>query len=338
MAKKRDDDEDDDFDYRKSGRKGLILGIELGRTKILSAVVNPYNKILSRAKRSTPVASSERLMTDDIIGCAEDALKRANVTDKDIIAIGLGSPGPLNPETGVIIRTGHAALRNYPIGQILAKHFGVPVTLDTNVHMSVYGEFRAGAAWGCRNVVGLWIASGVGGCVIRDGEVVLGANRNAGEIGHVILDASLRLEEGGRGTLATESSKTAIHNFIKRAVKKGSKTRLKKYGKEDSDRLKAGDLAKAFGKGDKVAVAAVEHSALYCGIAVANLFNILSPELFILGGNVVVNLGDEYIKLVRKTANRFVYSTDLAPVRIARARLGDDAPALGAAIAARDRL
>jgi glucokinase len=323
---------------KKTGRKGLILGIDLGGTKILSAVVNPYNKILSRAKRATPFASSERVLTDEIISCAEEALKAANVTDKDILAVGMGSPGPLNPETGVIIRTGNIALKNYPIGQILSKHFGVPVTIDNDVHMGVYGEFRAGSALGCRNVVGLWIGTGVGGCVIRDGEVVLGANRNAGEIGHVILDVKMRLKDKTRGTLETESSKTGMHNYIKRAVKKGTKTKLKKFAKGDGDRMKSGDLAKAFKKGDEVAVAAVEHSARYCGIAVANLFNILSPELFVLGGGVMVNLGDQYIKMVQKVADKYVYSTDLAPIRIVAAQLGDDSGVLGAAIAARDRL
>ncbi len=323
---------------RRSKGKGLVLGIDLGGTKILSAVVNPYNKILSRAKRATPFASSERIVTDEIISTAEDALRGANVTSKDIHAIGMGSPGPLDPETGVVLRTGNIALKNYPIGQILSKHFGVPVTFDNDVHMGCYGEFKAGCAVGCRNVVGLWIGTGVGGCVIRDGEVVLGANRNAGEIGHVILDVALRLKHKKRGTLETEASKTGMTGFIRRAIKDGAKTKLKKAVKGKEDRLKSGDLSKAYKKGDKVAVAAVEHSALYCGIAIANLFNTLSPELFVLGGGVIESMGDVYLKLVQKTADEYAYSTDLAPIKIAAAKLGDDAGILGAAIAARERL
>jgi len=278
------------------------------------------------------------VLTDDIIGCAEDALKAASVTDKDILAIGIGFPGVLNPETGVILRTGHIGLKNYPIGQILAKHFSVRVTIDSDVHMSVYGEFRAGAALGCRNIVGVWIGNGVGGCVIRDGEVVLGANRNAGEIGAMVLDARLRLKDYARGTFQTESSPGGMHNFVKRAILKGRKTKLKKHARGDADRMESGDFAKACEKGDDVALDALQHSARYCGMAIANLFNILSPELFILGGEVVVNFGDEYIKRVQKVADRYAYSTDLAPIRIVQARLGADSGVLGAAIAARDRL
>jgi glucokinase len=318
-------------------RKGLILGLDLGGTKILAGVVNSYNKVLGRAKRATPFDSSERILTGEIIGCAEDALRAANITPKEISAIGMGSPGPLNPDTGVVLRTGNIALKNYPIGQLLSKHFGVPVTLDNDVHMGCFGEAKAGAGRGCRNIVGLWIGTGVGGCVIRDGEVVHGANRNAGEIGHVILDARRRIKDKMRGTLETESSKTGMTAFIRRSIEKGAKTRLKKNVKGDGDRLKSSDLLKAFKKGDKVAVAALEHSALYCGIAVANLFNIMSPELFILGGGVLEAFGDTYVKMVKKSADEYVYSTELAPIKIVQAQLGDDAAILGSALAAREK-
>jgi len=322
----------------RAPKKGLVLGIDLGGTKILAAAVNPYNRILGRAKRATPFDSSERILTNEIIGCAEDALRDARITHNELRAVGMGSPGPLNPETGVVLRTGNIAMRNYPIGQILAKHFGVPVYLDNDVHMGCFGEFKAGAGCGCRNIVGIWIGTGIGGCVIRDGEVVNGANRNAGEIGHVILDARHRIADKNRGTLETEAGKGGITSFIRRRIAEGAKTRLRKLVKGEKDRLKSGDLAKAFRRRDKVAVAAVEHSALYCGLAVANLFNVLSPELFVLGGGVVEAIGKPYLRLVAKAANRFVYTTELAPIRIVQAQLGDDAGVLGAALAARERL
>lgn len=318
-------------------KDGTILAIDLGGTKILSAVINHENKILGQGKRATPFASSEQTITEAIIGTAEDALKASNVSAKAISCIGMGSPGPLNPETGVVIRTGNINVKNYAIGDILTKHFGVPVTMDNDVHMGVFAEFKIGAGKGTRNLIGLWIGTGVGGCVIRDGQVVWGANRNAGEIGHVILDARRRIKDKKRGTLETESSKTGMTEFIKRRIKKGEKTSLKKYVKGKEDRLKSGALVKAFNKGDKVAVAAIEHSALYCGIAVANLFNAFSPELFILGGGVVATLGQPYLDLVLKSANEYVYSTDLAPIRLALAQLGDDSGIMGAALAAREK-
>jgi glucokinase len=317
-------------------RKGVFLGIDLGGTKILAAVVNPYNRVLGRAKRPTPFHSSERILTNEIIGCAEDALRDARITRGELRAIGMGSPGPLDPETGVVLRTGNIAMRNYPIGQILEKHFDVPVFLDNDVHMGCFGEYKAGAARGHNNVVGIWIGTGIGGCVIRDGEVIHGANRNAGEVGHVILDARDHLADAARGTLESEAGKTGITAFIRRQVEKGRKTKLSKIAKDGKDRLKSSDLAKAFHKGDKVAIAAVERSALYCGLAVANLFNVLSPELFVLGGGVVEAIGKPYVKLVQKYAAKYAYTTELAPITIVPAQLGDDAGVIGAALAARE--
>jgi len=322
----------------RAPKKGLILGIDLGGTKILAAVVNPYNHIQGRAKRATPFKSSEQVLTDEIVGCAEDALRAARITHRELRTIGMGSPGPLDPETGVVLRTGNIAMRNYPIGQILAKHFGVPVYLDNDVHMGCFGELKAGAARGCRNVIGIFIGTGIGGCVIRDGEVVHGANRNAGEIGHIILDARHRFADKQRGTLETEASKNGMTEYIRRRIGEGLKSRLRKLVRGGKDRLKSGDLAKAFKKGDKVAVAAIEHSALYTGLAIANLFNVLSPELFVLGGGVIEAIGKPYLQLVKKAANTYVYTTELAPIRIVQAQLGDDAVALGAALAARERL
>ena len=333
-----DHHDDAEADPKRLAKKGLILGIDLGGSKILAAVVNHYNKVVGESKRLTPFASTERILTDAIVGCAEDALKAAQITHKDLRAIGMGSPGPLNPDTGVVLRTGNIALKNYPIGSILSKHFGVKMTLDNDVHMGCFGEFKAGAGRGCRNIVGIWIGTGVGGCVIRDGLVVHGVNRNAGEVGHMILDTRLRMEEKGRGTLETESSKTGLTNYIRRKIKSGEETKMRRFVKGKKDRMKSSDLADAYKKGDKVAVAAVEHSARYCGIAVANLFDILSPELFILGGGVTEALGEHYLKLVDKTANKYVYSTDLGGIKIALAQLGGDSGVIGAAIAARERI
>jgi len=319
----------------KPVKKGMVLGIELGGAKILAGVIDSEDKLLSRAKRATPITSSQQAVTDEIISAAEEALKTAAVNKNQLECIGMGSPGPLNPEAGIVLRSGIVALKNYPIGPILSKYFNLPVTLDNDVHMSVFGEFKVGAGKGCNNIVGLWIGAVVGGCVIRDGQVIHGANRNAGELGHVVLDIAKHLKDRKRGTLETEASKTGMTAFIRRQIAKGAKTSLKKCVKGEKDGLKSADLGEAYEKGDEVAVAAVEHSALYCGIAVANLFNTLSPQLFILGGGVVETLGAKYLKLVQQAADDYVYSTELAPIRLAEAQLGDDAGVLGAALAAK---
>ena len=260
----------------------------------------------------------------------------AQVSASAVKAIGVGAPGPLDPPAGILLRTVNLAVKNYALGPILKQSYGVPALVGNDVKMACFGELKAGAARGMKNVIGLWIGTGVGGCVIIDGQVVLGANRNAGEIGHIIVDATKRMKSPRRGTLELEASKTGIQRLLEKWVKEGKKTLLKKSTGGNKDRLNSSDLSAAFEKGDKLAVKAVQHSAWFLGIAVANLFNILSPELFVLGGGVSESLGTPYMKLVEQAANEYVYTTELAPIRLVIAELGGDAGVIGAAIAARE--
>jgi glucokinase len=314
-----------------------FIGVDLGGTKILAEVIDRRGQIRSRAKRETPFRGDGRDLVAALSETIEEAIGRSPVARTRIAAIGLGSPGPLDPDRGILLRTPHIAARRVPLGKRLGERFGVPVILDNDVHMAVLGELEAGAARGCRSVVGLWVGTGVGGCVIQNGRVVQGINKNAGEIGHMYLDAKRAVAGREKGTLEWEASKTGMTRHLEKEIRKGKKTRLsgKLHGDE---RLHSSDLAKAFRAKDKLAVEAVRHSARYLGIAIANLFNALAPELFVLGGGVVEDVGSPYVALVREHANAFAFSTELSKVRVVASKLKDDAGPIGAAAAARRKL
>ncbi len=311
------------------------LGIDLGGSKILAGVVSGSGKILSRAKTVTPFAEGPRALTRALVATASEALTQARTGKERIVAIGMGSPGPLDPRSGVVLRTPNIAVRRFPVGKLLAAEFGVPVVLDNDVHMAVLGEHLAGAARGYQRVIGFWIGTGVGGAVVWDGEVVHGVNQNAGELGHMILDARRTAKGGGRGTLEWEASKTGIVRLLRKRIARGEKTSLTKRVSGKKERLHSSDLATAFQKGDREAVRAVRHSARYVGIAIANLFDALAPDLFLLGGGVVASIGRSYLSLVAESAREHAFTRELADVRIVMSSLGDDAGMLGAALAAR---
>lgn len=311
------------------------LGIDLGGSKILAAAVSSSGKILSRALRPTPFASGGRALLEALGEAAEEARREAGIRPGGVRAIGLGSPGPLDPEKGVILRSPNIAVRRLRVGPWLARRFRAPVVLDNDVHMGLFGEYCAGAALGCRNVVGLWIGTGVGGAILLDGRLVHGANRNAGELGHMVLDAALARPRRPEGTLEGEAAKTGITRRLRDAMRAGGRTRLSAALGNRKRRLDSRDLEAALRGGDRLAREAAHHSARYVGIAIANLFDALSPELFVVGGGVVEALGKDYLTAVRKTARAFAFTTDLAPLRVVKASLGDDAGVLGAAFAAR---
>ncbi|HYT31777.1 MAG TPA: ROK family protein, partial [Thermoanaerobaculia bacterium] len=140
---------------------------------------------------------------------------------------------------------------------------------------------------------------------------------------------------GGRGTLEWEASKTGIVRLLRKRIARGEKTRLAKRVSGKEERLHSSDLARAFHKRDREAVRAVRHSARYIGIAIANLFDALAPDLFLLGGGVVASIGRPYLSLVAESAREHAFTRELADVRIVMSKLGDDAGMLGAALAAR---
>ena len=314
----------------------LFLGIDLGGSKILSGVVSGGGKILSRAKTATPFSEGGDALLEALRETASSALREAGILPGRLAGIGMGSPGPLDPARGIILRTPNIAVKRLAVGPWLSREFRAPLVLDNDVHMAVYGESLAGAARGKARVIGLWIGTGVGGCVLWDGKVVHGVNRNAGEIGHMILDARRARPGKPRGTLEWEASKTGIARHVRKAVRRGKKSELARHVKGDGERLHSSDLAEAFAAKDGPVVAAVENSARYVGLAIANLFDVLAPELFVLGGGVSAALKAPYLALVRAAALEHAFSTELGSPRIVLSRLGDDAGLLGAALAARD--
>ncbi|MDQ2870290.1 MAG: ROK family protein [Acidobacteriota bacterium] len=316
--------------------RDLYLGIDLGGSKILSGVVTAKGKILSRAKTATPFSEGSAALLEALRETASAALREAGISSARLAAVGMGSPGPLDPARGSILRTPNIAVKKLAVGPWLSRHLGAPVVLDNDVHMAVYGEWLAGAARGVRRVVGLWIGTGVGGCVLWEGKVVHGINRNAGEIGHMVLDARRARPGKARGTLEWEASKTGIARHVRKAVERGKKSKLARRVERGGERLHSTDLASAFEARDRPVVAAVENSARYVGLAIANLFDVLAPELFVLGGGVSAALGSPYLTLVRRAAEEHAFTTELAKPRVVLSRLGDDAGLLGAALAARD--
>jgi len=315
--------------------KRCWVGVDLGGTKILAAVFSPRRRRLGRCKRPTPFAAGGKALVAAIVDAIEAALADAGVSRSSIAAIGLGSPGPLDPRRGLILRSPHLAVRRLPIVPAIANAFSCPVVLDNDVHMALLGEWRMGAGRGFRNLVGLWIGTGVGGCVISDGRILRGVNGNAGELGHMILDARRARKGTDRGSLEWEASKSGMTRWMKKEIRNGRRTVLGRRAFR-SGRLHSGDLGDAYRKGDSLAVEAVERSARYVGIAAANLFDALAPEIFVLGGGVVEDIGAPYVRLARKSALVHAFSTELARPRIVASTLGDAAAPLGAAIAAMD--
>ncbi len=254
-------------------------------------------------------------------------------------AVGIGSPGPLDVATGVILFSANLNVKNFPIGPEVSSIFDRPVLVQNDVRVGGYAELRLGAGRGYRNIIVAFVGTGIGGCLIQGGEIVTGSTGNAGELGHMILKAGgPPCGCGARGCMEALASKTAIARRVEKAVRKGLPTVLGERMARKGGRLKSRDLAEAVINKDLVALKEVQRAAHFLGLGLGNLINVFGPEIVIVGGGVAGALGDSYLDLVRTAARSHILTDPARTIRIERAGLGDNAGILGAALLARERL
>jgi glucokinase len=316
-----------------------ILGIDLGGTKTLVAVVGSNQRILGRAKRPTPAKEGGPAIIAAMLGGIDEALKGAGLTRPDIAAAGIGSPGPLDTDSGVILFSANLNVKNFPLGPELSAALNRPVLVQNDVRAGGYAEFRLGAGRGYRDIIAAFVGTGIGGCVIRGGEIVTGSTGNAGELGHIIIKAGgPRCGCGSRGCMEALASKTAINRRIDKAVRKGLPTVLAEKMARRGGKLKSRDLAEAVTSKDLLALKEVQRAAHFLGIGLGSLINVFGPEIVIVGGGVAGALGEPYVEMVRAAARTRILIDPQETIRIERAALGDDAGILGAALLARENL
>lgn len=316
----------------------LVAGVDLGGTKILAAIVDPNNKILGRAKHATPAQEGGPAILAMVAQCVRQAAAEANVPISSLKGIGIGSPGPLDSETGVILFSANLNVNNFALAPDLSAELGVPALLRNDVRVGGYGEFRLGAGAGKSNLLVAFIGTGIGGCVIIDGKLVEGSTGNAGEIGHILIKpGGPTCGCGRRGCLESMASRTAITNRIRKAVRKGRTSMLASKVESKNDKLKSKDLAAAYHAGDSVAVAEINRAGYYLGLGLGSLINVFGPEMVILGGGVMEALGPPFLDVIRTSARNQTLVDPEQKIEIVISALGDDSGVLGAALMAREK-
>jgi len=316
-----------------------ILAIDLGGTKIETAVFDGAGSIVGRSRGKTEAHLGSEAVFERIVRIGTEAVDNAGIDSGSLLAIGVGSPGPLDPDTGYIIETANLDFRNFPLGPRLAETFGHPAFVENDVNAGTYGEFRAGAARGASSVLGVFIGTGIGGGLVLDGALYHGFGKNAGEVGHIIVKAGgPRCGCGRRGCLEAMASRTAITRRIKKRVKRGHKTLITKLLGKRFTEVPSKVLKEAYEAGDRVVTEVVHKAAAYAGLGIGSLVNVLNPEVIVLGGGVIEALGTEIIGLIESSTRDTAFEYSFRGVRVVRASLGDDAGITGAAILARERV
>jgi glucokinase len=321
--------------------ESYILGIDLGGTKVMAAVLDGRGQIISRARAKSRAWRDDEAVFQTVAQTARRAIESAGIGSNHVAAVGMGAPGPLDPDTGYIVESSNMKFQNFPMGPRLSEEFDCPAILDNDVNAGTYGEFKAGAARGARDVLGMFIGTGIGGGLIVNGSLYHGFSKNAGEVGHIIIETgtgSPRCGCGNRGCLEAFASRTAMTRDIRKAIKRGKKTVVSKLLKRETDVLSGSDLKKAYYGGDELVVRVVRRAAKLIGVGIGSLVNVLAPEMVVLGGGVVEAMGDDFVEAIDRSARKIAVDFATKDLKIVRAELGDDAGVIGAAMLAREAL
>ena len=315
-----------------------VIGVDMGGTKILSAVIDAEGNILGTAKVPTKADRGPSVVIDRIADSIRKAIDKSGVAPTSIEAVGIGAPGPLDPATGVVIFAPNLRWKDVRLKDELEARVGFPTFVDNDVNVGTLGEHVFGAGQGFQNVVGIFVGTGIGGGIILQGELFHGASKTAGEIGHIIVKAGgPRCGCGTRGCLEAIASRTAMTKQFQKAIKKGRKSVLSELTGGDLTAIRSGVLAKAIRLNDKLTLKVFKKVTKYLGIGIGSIVNFLNPEMIVLGGGVVEALDDTFLDDIRAAAKKYSLPNTLDGVQIVPAKLGDNSAILGAAALARQR-
>jgi glucokinase len=317
-------------------RQRYIVGVDLGGTKIMVGALSEDGSH-HYGMRSIPTHAEQGsdVVVDRIVGAIEgvilDTIAETNAARKDFVGIGMGAPGPLDRDRGIVVVAPNLGWRDFPLRDLVSSRLGLPVTLDNDANCATVGEWWQGAARGGRTVVGFTIGTGIGGGVIIDGSLFHGASDVAGEVGHTTIELNGRYCKcGNYGCLEAYASGPAIATRAREVlVREESASALPSMVGGQLDLITAQTVYDAAKQGDAVAQEIVRDTARYLGAGIASLLNILNPDIVVVAGGVTA-AGDTLFVPLRAEVRRRAFRPAVEAARILPAELPGTAGVVGA--------
>ncbi|HEY66676.1 MAG: ROK family protein [Chloroflexi bacterium] len=315
--------------------KQPVIGIDLGGTKISTALIDSVGRIMARDYRETQAAEGQEAVIERMLDSARRVIAQAEVTQAQVAAVGIGAPGPLDIEAGVLVAPPNLpGWDRVPLKRIIEDALGITTFLENDANAAALGEHRFGAGRGRQHMIYVTVSTGIGGGLILDGKLYHGASGMAGEIGHMtIVPYGPLCGCGNRGCLEALASGTAIARQARERVARGVPTLMADLAAGDPERITAKLVAEAAHQGDAEAREILAEAMNYLGIGMANLVNLFNPELIVIGGGLT-NIGELLFGPVRRAIDRRAFRAQAQTVQVVQAKLGKDVGVLGAAAVA----
>jgi glucokinase len=309
-------------------------GIDLGGTKIQTAVVGEDGKVVGEARHPTPQEGGPKAVAAQMAAALREAAETAGTEAASLQGVGVGSPGDADEETGVV-----SAARNipgwegsFPLADVLSEQLGTTVRIGNDVQVATEAEFHLGAGKPYKTILGVFWGTGVGGGLILDGKPWLGRGA-AGEIGHMVVkEGGARCPCGRRGCMEAYAGRAAMEAKAREEMENGKHTKLfelaEKHGK---DRLSSGIWERALEHGDELAENLIKRAIRAMGAAIGSAVNLLDPEAVIFGGGMGLRFGESHGEQLRQEIGKHLFVDDRPP-EFRVAELGDLGGAIGASL------
>lgn len=309
------------------------LGFDLGGTKMLAVVYDAQFNPLGRSRIKTQGNRGAKSVLERLVANIESAMEDAQVNEKHLRSIGIGVPGAVDMQSGVVLGAVNLGWKNVPVAQLLIDRFDCPVQLLNDVDAGVFGESQFGAGRGATNVLGVFPGTGIGGGAVLDGRIVSGSSQTAMEIGHVpVIPNGIRCGCGLRGCLETVASRLAIAGQAAQAAYRGAAPYLLEQVGTDISQIRSGVLADSIANGDTEVEKIIKSACKYLGKAIGAMATLISPDVVVLGGGLAEAMPELFTRYTCKAAEKNVVPILKGTFEIKIAELGDDASVLGAAV------
>jgi glucokinase len=318
--------------------KKWVIGVDLGGTNIVVGVLpmdGGDGGVLFLRTVPTEAHRGAKFVVDRIVGLIgevrDETVSRHGGGPDDFAGVGIGSPGPLDRNTGTVINTPNLGWRNFPLRDLISNGAGLPATLDNDANCATYGEWWLGAGRNVDTLVGLTLGTGIGGGIVLNGEIFHGVSDAAGEIGHMTIDSTgRRCKCGNYGCLEAYASGPAIALRAVEGIEAGAESLLPALVNGKLEDVTAATVYEAVVLGDPYANEVMRETAKFLGAGVGNIINILNPEMVVIAGGVT-RAGDHLFVPLRAEVRRRAFKSAEEACQIVSGKLPGTAGVIGAA-------
>ena len=312
--------------------KKYSIGVDLGGTKVLAAVVEKSTgKVVAENKKKTKGERGNEQITKVLLKTIKSLLKESGIDKDKISSIGIGAAGQVDREHGILINGPNLECQILDLKDIVEQAFDIPTYVGNDVEVAAIGELHFGAGRGYKDISCIFVGTGIGSSIIKNGKIHYGASGTAGEIGHIIVDLNGRACGcGANGCLEAYASRTAIESRILGAIKKGRKSIITDLT-GPSCSISTKHIKQSLDAHDEVVEQYVKEAIEYFSGGLATVMNFYNPELIILGGGVIDSIDEFYLKAIKIARIKALPIPSIKTI-FKKAELGDYSGVIGAAL------